>query len=409
MSCRSRKPALTFAAVVAAAAWLSRAFAGEVLINEDFEKLDLAKLPSNYVINTPAELSIVTDPQKGKSLRISHAGGGEAALGVSLDIAKVRGRTVRAAVSAKCPKSYTPIPEKTGYPQLVILYRDDAGSKGTVAPVQPDSVNWQDIAATYAIPATATQVFVICRILAVQADVYFDDLTVDVLPIPGAADIAIPPPAAEGPAKNALTPATLEQNPAQKAAAAQVPKKTLEEDGFLFSGDIFIAAQAAHKQGMTPNTIALVGPGLPNPELEAKAPSRWTFLPTAREVAGVLIAPERLSSSLPAFIVKNKPEVVVLVGEVRSSRKLSLDERSEWEDLAKICARFGAVPVLAIPTAATPGDLRKEMLEAADATHCAVIELRAPLDKRLGKLLSLIEKHVFERTPPPATEKPGEE
>jgi len=381
----------------------SAAGANEVLVSEDFEKLDLSKLPEGWSVDQGGDLSIVSDPAKGKVLRIFHKGNGCPALVVKLDAAKVRGRTIRATVWGKCPGAYTPLPDQKGWPQLLLMCFDKAGAgNGMIGYVPPNTTDWRQLSTSHAVPADAQTVTVSLRILLVTADAYFDGLQVEVEGAP------VPQPQPASPFSG--QPAAATPLP-PTAAAANAPTKMLEGDGIIFSPVIASAMHSFRKPGATERSFAVVGPGAPVKDLEGKPLETWTRVASGKDVTGIQAMPEGLLLSLPVFVTGNKPEVVIIVGETATGRKLSLaNERFDWEDLAGICLRFGAVPVLAVPSQAANNDLRQAMLESARLANCPVMDLTMPglVARRARQVLDLLEKHVFGReTPETAAKRAG--
>ncbi|MCY3020578.1 MAG: hypothetical protein NTW87_16280 [Planctomycetota bacterium] len=390
----------------------------ETLLSEDFEKLDLAKLPEGWSLQEPGDISIAGDPMKGQVLRINHKGNGAPTLTVKLDVAKCRGRTVYASVSIKCPGSFTPIPAKTGFPQIMVAALKGGGWNGLVAYIQPNNPGWQSAMVTYRVPADAEGVTVALRVVAVAADAYFDGLVVTAEADQGAAAGNAPPPAqpaaqprpqadtqpgGQPAAQPGSTPA-----PTPTGAAATAPKRTLDEDMMAFNPEIAATLQAARKPSASARSFAVVGPGAPVRDIDGKPLDKWTHVAGTKDVQGPAAAPDSLLVALPAFIVANKLEVVILVGEASEGRKLvPLNERFDWEDLARVCRRLGAVPVLAVPPAGANDDLRREMVEAARLAYCPIMDLKTPAmaAKRTRQLFDLLEQHVFERAAPPSATK----
>jgi hypothetical protein len=374
---------------------LPLAHAGEVILSENFDQLDLAKLPPGWSLVTPDEVSITTTPDKGKALRIVHKGGGQAALVIPLDVAKARGHTVRATAVIKCPEPFMPAMDKGGFPHLSLTFgAAGGGSRGIIARPNQDVRGWQVANISLQVPADAESVAVTARVPYVATEALFDDIKVELEGEPVA-------PAA--PAGQTQTPAAPATPPAAKPpdATAQAPAKALDQDGLSFGPDIAAATKAAKRRGATPATCAFAGPGAPLAGLDAKQSQGWTVVPSGKEIAGAAAPPEALLSALPLFITKNKPEVIFLVAESAGARKLSRDERYNWEDLARLCLRLGAVPVLVVPPAGTLDELRREVVWAAEAVKCPMLDPKPPttLSLRTSQTLDLVARHVFDRKP----------
>jgi hypothetical protein len=377
-----------------------------MIVSEDFEKLDLAKLPQGWWLEEPGDISIADDPAKGKVLRINHKGNGNPGLVIKLDIDKVRGRTIRVSALGKCPGMYIAAPERRGGPQLQIICQNKGGAANLAYSLMPPTFpDWVTPSISWNVPADAEAVTVSVRVVFVAADVYFDSLRVEAMgdPVAPPAGGAGAPPAQGVPNATPGNPAAGKPNvpaaPVPTGAAASAPLKGLDEDGIIFSPEIAAAVRAERKAGATARSFAVVGPGAPIRELEGKGVEKWKGVPSPRELAGALAQPESLTASLPSFVAANKPEVVIVVGDTSGARKLSFNERFDWEDLARICLRFGAVPVLAVPPAGANDELRREMVEAAKLAGCPVMDLKNPaaLGARAKLAFDLVERHVFER------------
>lgn len=406
---------------------------GEVLLVEDFEKFDLKK-PANWVVSVPDALSIVDETGHGKVLRID-AKGGWPHLNVQIDVNKLRGHQVRVAASVKFPGTYTPLEKKEwARPKLQLIIKDKNG-KDTYAgtDLQGGKPDWQNVEGVITVDKEADSANLFLRVDLVTADILFDDVSVEVDP-----DLSKPPPKSM-PAANPptvaqttppVTPATPPKTtPAPKvdpkapvpapaptgpeAIAKKAPKNTIEDGGFIFSPELALALQKAIKPGATKNSYALLGPGIPIKELEAKLPEKWTRVAASEKTAGPQASPRSLLASLPEFISRNKPEVVFFFGETTAGgRKPSSSEHFDWEDLARVCIRMGAIPVLAVPAAGTsdpkPGeareDLRTSMISAAGDAGCAAIDLKIPsqIPRRVATMTDLFDKFVFCRVEPDA-------
>ena len=209
-----------------------------------------------------------------------------------------------------------------------------------------------------------------------------------------------------------------------QAAAAPKPKeepkspypvKTLDDAGYTFSPEIVKALEeSVAKAGKAnKNTFAVLGIGLPNKDISVKVPNGWTMISlkeSAKELTGAGATPRNMLAALPEFLAREKPEIVIIIPDQAAGRKTTESENFDWEDAARTCVRFGALPVLGIspvfPAADKEGkDLRTIVGEAAFAANCPTIDLKAPsqFSRRLLDLLSLVEEHIFKR---PVTAKP---
>jgi len=380
--------------------------AAEVLYSEDFEKFDVSKPPKDVAISGGGDVSVVDDPARGKVLCIKTAGGAYPGLTFSMDINKIRGGTLKFTVAGKCPGELPVVADKPWAKAKLILIAKDKAGKDTYAGghLEGNKPDWQDLTATFKVGDDVESVQIALRAELVACEVFFDGLKIE---LEGggapAAPGTTPPPATPATPKDpkvaAKTPAG---KPLDTTPQGRSPKKTFEDGGMLFGPEIATAMKKAIKPGATPNTILVVGPGLPFKEMDNFKPiGKWQTLPIAKELTGASATPSHLLALLPPFLGKNKPEVVVFFGESTGTRKPTNDERLDWEDLARICKRMGALPVFAVPAAGTQEELRKDLLEGVNLAFAPAIDLKAPstVPKRLAQMLDLFDRHIFERTP----------
>jgi len=373
--------------------------AAEVLYSEDFEKFDLAKLPSGVTVG--GDLSIVDDAQRGKVLKIKAAGGDYPGLTFSIDINKARGGTLKFSVAGKCPGDIPLVADKPwAKPKLILVAKDKAGKDqyagGHLEGNKPD---WVDLNGTFKVGDDVTSLQIALRVELVAAEVFFDAFKIELEG--GGAPAPATTPAAPADPKVAGK-ATAPAKPVDSTPAGRSPKKTFEDGGMIFGPEISTAVKKALKPGATPSTVVFVGPGLPFKEMDNfKAPAKWQAMPIPKELTGPTATPAHLLALLPAFLGKNKPEVVVLFSESTGSRKPGADERQDWEDLARVCKRMGALPVFAVQAQGSQDELRKELMEAVPMALSPAIDLKAPstVPKRLAQMLDLFDRHIFERTP----------
>jgi hypothetical protein len=427
--------------------FLSRAVAsGEVLFAEGFDTFDLAKPPAQWKVTQPAELAIIDEAPHGKVLKITAKGNTWPSVGVTLDPAKVRGHNIRIACAAKFPNTYIPLADKTwAHPKMMVTYKDKAGKDqypGEVA-LQAGRPEWQDLVKIAAIPQDADAIVVFLRVDLVAAEVFFDDFSVEIDPDPNAP--AAKPPGAAPSANPLLNPNAAQNpgaNPAQPAAApkpapaatgpeaiaAKAPKKALDDgSAVIFGPEVALALQRSVKTGVaTKNTYAFVGATLPKELETAKTPPNWNKVASAKEVTGPTATAHNLLTTLPEFIAATKVEAVFIFPDpLPLTRKLTMSEHYEWEDVARACARSGAVPVLVIPASANPDpkvtndikdELRNAILQGAAEVVVPVMDLKVPLQlpRRVGVLTEMFDKYVFCRVSADATQstkpkEPGEE
>lgn len=389
--------------------------ASEVLAMESFDKLELAKLPGGYLSSGAGSLSLVDEPGRGKVLKIANKPDGWPFLGVSLDAAKVRGRKVRVSAWGKFPGNYTPVGGKDWarprmYLAVSVKNQKDPFHFDAKQPLQPGRPDWQQLMTGVAtVDAQAEKVEAFVRIDMVAAEVFFDDFVVELDPDEAQA----PPKPNDAAPAGAAVPAAAA--PAvNEAVAAKAPLKSIDDGGVVFSPQVAVGMQKGLKPGAAPRTLAFAGPGLPLRELEAALPEKWKRAPAGKEFSGSIATPRNLLAALPELLAKEKPEVIFLAAEAVPARKPSSTERQDWEDVARLCLRMGAVPVLGVP----PGqegkdDMRAAMLAAAGDAQCPVIDLRGTTQagKRAAAAIDLLEKFVFCRVAPETvagTKKPTE-
>jgi hypothetical protein len=382
---------------------LSAAAAGETLVSETFDKFDVKALPAGWSLSGKDVAVVPTTSDRGKVLRIASGKGETTALAFTFDLAKVAGHSLRFSVLAQLPGPYeVPADKPWAKPRVFLTFKSKDG-KDVHAVKAPAAAKpeWQPLSASFAIPKDAQKVTFNLRSDFGQAEVFFDNLTIDM-----DLDLNAPPPVAgAAPAKPVAGPAPAkpaEMTSAARAAAA--PKKVLEDGGIVFNPEIAVNLQKRFaKPSATAKTILLAGPGLPNKEFDAKPPATWTLVHAPKEIIGPGAGANALLIALAETLTASKPEVVILVGESGTNRKPAASEEFDWSDVARLCMRLGAVPVFGIPAAASedPENLRKTMQEAAEEAGCPAVELKVPsvTPKRIAELATLLEKHVFCRVP----------
>jgi len=257
----------------------------------------------------------------------------------------------------------------------------------------------------------ADSVTVSFSVAQVVAEGYFDGLRVEAEgtppPNPFAPGGQAPAPAAQAPtppAQGAPVAPALSATPlpvAPSGIAASAPRKTVEDDGILFSPEIAAVLGAARRKGATERSYIVLGPGAPLRELGNKPLGKWTPMTAGSNLSGAAATAGNLLSGLPSFVVAHKAEVVLVAGGVLETHKLAYQELYDWVDVAKVCLRLGVTPVFVLPPAGPLDELRRDMLEAAKAANCPAVDLKnatlGPL--RLQHLLDLLEVHVFDRAP----------
>jgi len=382
--------------------------AGETIVSENFESLDLTKLPQGWRVSTPDEVSIVQDPGGSKVLRIAHKGEGMAELNIPIDAKLVRGRTMTVTVRMKCPNGYTAVREKQGMPQLMTVY--ESGGRRPIRYGGPPATarGWVRMRSPNPIPADASGVAVSLRVKWVACEAFFDDLVVTVDGAP--ATVA-----------NGTKPSTGATQSTPKASrssgpGASVKQLYVEQHGARMGPEVLAAMRALRRPGATASTYAVIGPAAPLKELgKTTSVKGWRRLTPPRELAGPAATPEALFLSLPAYLADKKPEAVILAcGDIKD-RKASYKEQHDWNDLARLCLRLGALPVLAIPPQDVDCPSRMEMLQAVRLSNLPAVEVSpedggervsiaegavpAPFPQRVGWMFRNLEQHVCGRKP----------
>lgn len=388
---------------------------GETLVSENFDTMKLEELPPGWSKSEPALLSLVEENGHGNVLKISNKDERYAALIFTIDPAKAAGKIVRASVSAKFPAAYVPIADKLwASPKVSFDLKDAAGvkitSNGDLVP-QAGKPDWQELKKEFTIPANAASISVQLCVQFVTAEVLFDNLAIEVLsaapataPAP-AANVAKPvtPAATQTPAQPPKAPPASADPSSAAGRAASAPKKELSDDGMIFSPDHAARMQRiAESKKAAPNTLMIVGTGVSDKDAAPKLPANWKMLP-APKLTGSAGAPRYLLATLPDVLVKEKPEVVLIEGDSAPGRKPTKTEAEDWEDVAKLCARFGAVPVIVLQ----PAGAKDENLESINSSLKKALDINnfialsaQPQDvylRRISSLVSLLDTHVFLR------------
>ncbi|HLX61779.1 MAG TPA: hypothetical protein VKX17_10900 [Planctomycetota bacterium] len=410
MNARPIKPLIGAAAVLLlfAAPLRSRlVFAGEVLVNENFDNLNLEELAAGWSKAEPSELSLVFEDGRGKILRLINKDEKYPFLAYSLDPAKVASKTLVVSAAAKFPGTFEAITDKLwAKPKVLIESLDANGTAIAREELLPRMgiAEWQNLSGSFTIPASAKKVTVFLCIQFVTCEVFFDDFKIEM----AAEQIATPvtpqpnPPTANATATNATTPAADPNSPA--ALAEKAPKRTLEDGGMLFGPSFAKALQKSYpSKNVTANLAMFVGPGFSEKEALPKLSSGWRAAPFSVKLTGALGAPRGLLATLPDALSKEKPEVVFISGDTAPGRKATTTEADDWEDVAKLCMHFGALPVVVMH--ANDGkdeqyDRISQGIRKAQDINALLALAPLPQDtfyKRASLLLKLLDTHVFLR------------
>jgi hypothetical protein len=401
------------------------AFCGEMLINENFDALKLDQLPPGWSRAQPNQLSLVDEPGRGKVLKIVNNDDRYPYVMATLEPGKASGKEVTISVAAKFPGTYVPKAENLTASPKVIFKALDNGNKTLVEEAlvpQASKPDWQNLTATVNVPADAVNVSVSLCIQFVTCEVYFDNLTIEAKPGPGApavpAPVAVAPnptatnPAVKAPPVPAPAPAPV---PVPAVALDKVPKKTLEDGGILFGPDYVKTLQKTYpSKNVNPALAMFVGPGFTEKDASPKIGSGWKVVPPSVKLVGAQAAPRALLALLPEVLVKEKPEVVFISGDLAPGRKPTTTEADDWDDVARLCVRLDALPIMVLH----PNDNKDELFDrifqgirrAVDVnTMLAVTSIpQETFGKRAGVLLKLLDTYVFMRVKPnDPTKTPG--
>ena len=392
-------------------ALVGRLAAGEIVLSENFDALNLNELPPEWTKMEPTMLSMVEEVGRGKVLKIASSDERYAALVGKIDPARVAGKIVRVTVFAKFPGTYETLADKLWAAPKVIVEVTDAADKATQTELVPQQhkPEWQERKNDVTIPAGAKSVTVSLCVQFVTATVYYDNLTLEIVgdapaapvaPVVQAVQAAPGPPAPPAPA----TPAASLDPESPAGRAAKAPKKALADDGISFGPDFALNLQKiALAKKATPNTILYVGPGIGEKDPLPKLSAGWNALPHAPKLTGHAANPRHLLEELPKFLFDKKPEVVLIAGDEALVRKPTSTEAEDWEDVANLCARMGAVPVIVMQTTASKDEtlesIHSAMRKAIDINNFVALSSQ-PADlypRRISALLTLLDRHVFLR------------
>ncbi len=384
--------------------------AGEVLVTENFNQFNLEELPPGWTKAEPQLVSLVEEEGHGKVLKLVNKDEHYPFLMYTLDAGKVSGKKVNMSIAAKFPGSFTPLADKTwAAPKMILEMKDASGTlllPDSVLQPEANKPAWQQLEKSVTVPANAVSVCVQICIQYVTCEVYFDNLSVEL------ADAPPPTPPAQAAAKNAATPpgptpaaAAVDANNPAVLAAKSAPKKTIDDGGMTFGPDYAAKLQQNYpSKKVNAGKALFVGPGIGEKDPPIKLQKNWQALNTSAKMIGKQARPRALLASLPDVLAKEKPEVVFLFGDA-ASREATTTEADDWLDLALLCKRYGALPVLVpFPSPTKDKDEQFDQITQALKKAETVGELLAMspipqemLPKRAGNLLGLLDTHVFLR------------
>jgi len=157
-----------------------------LLFQEDFKKLDLNKLRPGIVALSREKLSIEKLPERDSVLKISTGPtdkGLEAGLKISLDVKKIRGRTILATVQVACPKGFVPFHDAPNHrPALLSAVFEKGGKRSDhVMYLQRDEKEWKQLVRLVKVPDDAQSLQFFIKTTDLQGDVFVDDFRVEVV------------------------------------------------------------------------------------------------------------------------------------------------------------------------------------------------------------------------------------
>lgn len=394
----------------------------DALVDQKFDDLDLRALPAGWEKSEPSDsplMSMIVEEGRGKVLKLSNKDAKTISLTLNLDLAQVAGKTLAVSTWAKFPGNYTPIADRSwARPRLLINAKDARGK--TIHSIslmpQPQKPEWQELKDSITVPASAASVVAQFVIPEVECEAFFDGLNIVVT----AAAPAVAPPVVAAPANApktpppptpAVTPAAPAPPPAAvvdpnnpAALAASAPKKTFDDGGMTFGPEYAARLQKSYpSKTVTANTAMFVGPGFAEKFSPPKLAAPWRVVAVSPKMTGPSATPRAMLLALPETLLKEKPEVVFISSDPAPGRKASSTESEDWEDISRLCVRFGALPVL-IPHANESKDdgfdhIVQAFKKAADLNTFLMLSATPPeaFAKRAENLLKILDTHVFAR------------
>jgi hypothetical protein len=384
--------------------------AGETVLKEDFEKLDLKSLPQGWRVITAEEIAIVQEGAS-KVLRINHKGEGIAELNIPIDAKQVRGRKMLVTVKMKVPAGYTPVREKQGMPQLVTIIESGGRRRVLYGGPPPTARGWVRMRSPLQVPADTSSLTIGLRVKWVACEAFYDDLTITVEGQPATAVAG-----GTTPGPNASKSPSTGTAKSTAALGINVSRHHVQDHGARMGPQVVAAMRALRRPGATAKTFVVIGAAAPLKELGKASPvPAWTQLTPPSELTGVKATPEALFLKLPTFLSTKKPEVVLFACGGSEAEERTYKERYDWDDLARLCLRFGALPVLAVPPEKAECPSRVEILEAVRLSNLPAVEVSpldggervslakgsvpAPFPHRVAWLIRNLEEHVCGRKP----------
>lgn len=408
---------------------LHTANAADAFVDMKFDDLDLKALPPGSEKSEASDsplMTMIIEEGRGKVLKLVNKENKSPTLTVPLDVTKVAGKTLNVTTWSKFSGKYTPITDKPwARPKLYINAKDARGKSihSLSLTPNPEKPEWQELKNSITIPTSAASVVAQFIIPEVECQVLFDGLIITLSDAPVVAAAPENPPAPAAPATPAVpaTPATARPivpqtvapaTPAPPAGdpnspdalAAKAPRKTFDDGGMTFSPELAKLLQKSYpSKTANANTVMLVGSGIADKSALPKFGAPWHALPLSPKLTGATATPRNLLIALPEALLKEKPEVVFIASDPAPGRKPSSSESEDWDDICRLCARFGALPIL-VPHGQEGKDEQFEHIaqavkKAADISSYVLVS-PTPAEafpKRMDNLLRLLDIHVFAR------------
>ena len=161
----------------------------KILVDEDFEAMDLDDLPSaDWRISNRKRISVVEfDKEHGHVLRIENRDGKlDLRLDINLDIEKVRGKKLSISALICCPEGYAASQAQEQFfnkPRIILSIVDNNDERKFAGRVlDAPGKEWKRISFDRLVPADTKSATVSLSVTNVVADAYFDDLRIEVEP-----------------------------------------------------------------------------------------------------------------------------------------------------------------------------------------------------------------------------------
>ncbi len=160
--------------------------AENILVDEDFEALDLDDLPSaDWKFSSRKDISVVEfDKERGRVLRIENQDGkSDLRLEIRLNVEKVRGKKVSVSALMCCPEGYKAQELPLNKPRIRLSFLDNSDERKDGGRVlDPPGKEWKRVAFERVLPPDTKSATVMLCVTNAVADAYFDDLRIEIVP-----------------------------------------------------------------------------------------------------------------------------------------------------------------------------------------------------------------------------------